>query len=189
MLESLVNLGLTDILTPRSLEIAEPLLGSQPAPGGAPTLVELDILRPDLSSRRLEVSLSRLADNNSQTLVAVARDVSERHLLDEERRRADFQTLQFQVALLELGQSESSNLEEFLTHVTALSAATLDVARVSVWVYSETYAEIRCAHLFDREQGLHESGAVLEVGALPSPFWRAQGFPRPSRRATPAMTR
>ncbi len=174
--ESLVNLRLTEILTPRSSEIAEPVLGSERPPGGAPALIELDILRPDLSSRRLEVSLSRLAGTNSQTLVAIARDVSERHLLDEERRRADFQTLQFQVALLELGQSQSSNLEEFLTHVTALSAATLDVARVSVWVYSETYAEIRCAHLFDREQGLHESGAALEVERYPRHFGALRDF-------------
>jgi formate hydrogenlyase transcriptional activator len=174
--QSLVNLRLTDILTPRSSEIAESVFGSERPPGGAPALIELDILRPDLSSRRLEVSLSRLAGNNSQTLVAIARDVSERHLLDEERRRADFQTLQFQVALLELGRSESSNLEEFLTHVTALSAATLDVARVSVWVYSETYAEIRCAHLFDREQGLHESGAVLEVDRYPRHFGALKDF-------------
>ena len=174
--ESLVNLRLTEILTPRSSEIAEPVLGSERPPGGAPALIELDILRPDLSSRRLEVSLSRLAGNNSQTLVAIARDVSERHLLDEERRRADFQTLQFQVALLELGQSQSSNLEEFLTHVTALSAATLDVARVSVWVYSETYSEIRCAHLFDREQGLHESGAALEVERYPRHFGALRDF-------------
>ena len=62
--ESLVNLRLTEILTPRSSEIAEPVLGSERPPGGAPALIELDILRPDLSSRRLEVSLSRLAGNN-----------------------------------------------------------------------------------------------------------------------------
>jgi formate hydrogenlyase transcriptional activator len=174
--ESLINLRLTEILTPRSLEIAEPMLDCERAPGRAPALIELDILRPDLSSRRLEVSLSRLAGDSSQTLVAIARDVSERRLLDEERHRADFQTLQFQVALLELGRSESSNLEEFLAHVTALAAATLDVARVSVWVYSETHTEIRCAHLFDREQGLHESGAVLEVGRYPHHFGALRDF-------------
>ncbi len=79
-------------------------------------------------------------------LVAIGRDVSERRLVDEQQRRADFQTLQFQAALLELARAESGGLDEFLTHVTALAAATLDVARVSVWVYNDTHTEIRCPY-------------------------------------------
>ncbi len=166
--ESLVNLKLTDILTPRSAEVAEALVRSR-LQKNSPGLVELDIVRPNLSACRLEVSLSLLSDVVPPALVAIGRDVSERRLVDEQQRRADFQTLQFQAALLELARAESG-LDEFLTHVTALAAATLDVARVSVWAYNDTHTQIRCLHLFDRERNLRESGAVLEVQRYPRYF-------------------
>ena len=166
--ESLVTLKLTDILTPRSAEVAEGLVRSQ-LQKNSPGLVELDIVRPNLSACRLEVSLSLLSDVVPSVLVAIGRDVSARRLVDEQQRRADFQTLQFQAALLELARAESG-LDEFLTHVTALAAATLDVARVSVWVYNDTHTEIRCLHLYDRERNLRESGAVLEVQRYPRYF-------------------
>src|SRR5262245_52406608 len=167
--ESLANLKLADILTPRSAEIAEALLSSR-LQTNSPGLAELDIVRPDLSACRLEVSLSLLPDAVPPALVAVGRDISERRLLDEEQRRADFQTLQFQAALLELARTESSCMQDFLVHVTALAGSTLDVDRASVWVYNDAHTEMRCAHLFDRERNLHESGTILEVQYYPSYF-------------------
>ncbi|HET6961914.1 MAG TPA: GAF domain-containing protein, partial [Terriglobia bacterium] len=169
--ESLVNIALTDILTPRSSETFEAVLRSRPQ-DNSPALIELDIFRPDLSSCRLEVSLSALAD--PPALVAIGRDVSERRLLDEQQRRADFQTLQFQAALLELARTESDCLQDFLIHVTALAAATVDVARASIWVYNDTHTQMHCAHLFDRERNLCERGAVLEVQYAPRYFGALQ---------------
>ena len=129
--ESVLSLKLTDILTPRSSEVADAALRSR-IQGSPSALLELDFFRPDLSSCRLEVGLSVLAGVDPPALIAIGRDVSQRRLLDEQQRRADFQTLQFQVALLELARTESNCLEDFLFHVTTLAAATLDVARVSV---------------------------------------------------------
>src|SRR5262245_8182141 len=85
--ESLLKFALTDILTPRSSEVAETALRSR-LQGSPPELIELDLFRPDLSSCRLEVSLSVL-DRVEETLVAIGRDVSDRRLLDEQQRRAD----------------------------------------------------------------------------------------------------
>ena len=110
-------------------------------------------------------------------LIAIGRDVSQRRLLDEQQRRADFQTLQFQAALLELARTESSCLQDFLLHVTALAAATLDVARASVWVYNDTHTEMHCAHLFDRERNLHESGDCPGGAMLSALFWRSAEAP------------
>jgi PAS domain S-box-containing protein len=167
--ESLVSLTLMDILTPRSAEDAEAALRTR-LQGSSPALIELDIFRPDLSSCRLEVSFGLLAGVDPPVLIAMGRDVSQRRLVDERQRRADFQTLQFQAALLELTRTESDSLEDFLTHVTTLGAATLDLARVSVWVYNDTGTELRCVRLFDRERNVQESGAVLQVERYPRFF-------------------
>ena len=173
--ESLLSLKVTDILTPRSSEVADAALRSR-IQGSSPALIELDFFRPDLSSCRLELSLNALVGVDPPALIAIGRDVSERRLLDEQQRRADFQTLQFQAALLELARTESNCLQDFLFHVTALAAATLDVARVSVWVYNDTHIEMHCAQLFDRERNLRESGAVLEVRCYPRYFGALQKY-------------
>src|SRR4030095_6260126 len=119
-IESLLSLTLTDILTPRSSEVAETALGSR-IQSSSPSLIELDFFRPDLSSCRLEVSLSVWGGADPEALIAIGRDVSQRRLLDEQQRRADFQTLQFQAALLELAPTESSCLEGFFFSFTPLS--------------------------------------------------------------------
>src|SRR5262245_57823615 len=75
--ESLVTLALQDILTPRSVEVVESALRSEPA-GAPPVLLEWDIVRPDLSPLKLEVSLSRFPGADAHTLVAIGRDVSAR---------------------------------------------------------------------------------------------------------------
>src|SRR5262245_42948131 len=68
-LEACVTLKLTDILTPRSAEVAEALVRSR-LQENSPGLVELDIVRPNLSACRLEVSLSVLSDTAPPILVA-----------------------------------------------------------------------------------------------------------------------
>ena len=63
-----------------------------------------------------------LAGVDPAALIAIGRDVSQRRLLDEQQRRADFQTLQFQAALLELARTESSCLAGFSCSCHRLSS-------------------------------------------------------------------
>src|SRR5690348_2843549 len=84
--------------------------------------------------------------------------------------RTDFQTLQFQAALVEISRAGSADLSEALTRISALAADALEVARVSFWLFNDDHTELRCVHLFDRERNVHESGAILEVGEYPLYF-------------------
>src|SRR5438874_8484983 len=84
--------------------------------------------------------------------------------------RTDFQTLQFQAALVEISRAGSADLSDALARISALAADALDVARVSYWLFNDDHTELRCVHLFDRERNLHESGGILEVGKYPLYF-------------------
>lgn len=57
-----------------------------------------------------------------------------------------------------------------LTSVAEEAAATLDVERVSVWLFEEGRAALRRVHLYDRGAGVHRSGGVLSHQRFPTYF-------------------
>ncbi len=76
-------------------------------------------------------------------------------------------------ALQQLVQSESLQYDEFPTaikYVTKAASFGLDVDRVSVWLYTEDYAKIQCADLYERPSNSHNSGFELLVCDYPSYF-------------------
>src|SRR4051794_36808429 len=76
----------------------------------------------------------------------------------------------FQTTLVELSRDESLDLNECLARICGVAASVLDVARVSVWFFNEGHTELCCAHLFDRQHGRQENGAILEVQKYPRYF-------------------
>jgi signal transduction histidine kinase len=61
-------------------------------------------------------------------------------------------------------------VEELCRLATELAARTMRVARVSVWLLDESRAYLRQVDLFQRELGLHESGAELRSRDYPDYF-------------------
>jgi GAF domain-containing protein len=82
---------------------------------------------------------------------------------------AEFE-LRFQSALVALSREESRDLSERLARFCSVAAGTLDVSRVSIWLFNEAHTELRCIHLFDRTHNAHESGATLQVERYPRYF-------------------
>jgi PAS domain S-box-containing protein len=76
----------------------------------------------------------------------------------------------FQAALVELSRVDSAQLANGLARICTVAAATLDVARASVWLFNDNHSQLCCAHLLDRDRGVQESGAVLEVSRYPRYF-------------------
>ncbi|HYR87417.1 MAG TPA: sigma 54-interacting transcriptional regulator [Terriglobia bacterium] len=81
-----------------------------------------------------------------------------------------FQPLQFQAALIELSREESADLGDRLSRFCTVAASSLDVARVSIWLFNDTHTQLRCVHLLDRARNVRESGAILEVDRYPRYF-------------------
>jgi formate hydrogenlyase transcriptional activator len=83
---------------------------------------------------------------------------------------ADFQTLQFQAALVEISRAGSAELSDALARISTVAADALEVSRVSIWLFNDEHTELCCQHLFDRDRKVHESGAILQVGKYPQYF-------------------
>ena len=80
----------------------------------------------------------------------------ERKQSDEKQERMRDRVIRQQEALLSLAREPDQNLEVTLQHVTELVAKTLEVERVSIWVYDENRKGIRCLDLFQRTPNIHE---------------------------------
>ena len=63
-----------------------------------------------------------------------------------------------------------ASLDHVFRHVCQLSANTLSVERVGVWLFIDNRTVLRCANLFERSTGEHSSGTLLRVADFPTYF-------------------
>lgn len=93
----------------------------------------------------------------------------------------DEQTLQKQaLALLQLSQSQAINqgqLSEAFPELTQVTAETLQVERVSVWLFDEHQTKIQCMDLFQRSCQEHSQGLEIQVVDYPVYFLAVKSQP------------
>src|SRR5262245_8320124 len=76
-----------------------------------------------------------------------------------------------EIARLELAQyAPEAALDHVFRRACELSAHTLSVERVGVWLFIDQRSGLRCANLFERTKGQHSAGAVLRVADFPTYF-------------------
>jgi PAS domain S-box-containing protein len=78
-----------------------------------------------------------------------------------------------QAALMELGRGNvlsAQDLESTLRELTRLVAETLDVERVSVWLFTADRSSLVLRDLYERTPARHSAGLALPVSAYPQYF-------------------
>ena len=89
-------------------------------------------------------------------------------LVQGEQRLADQQD-----ALSALARNQLKDWQhpvEVFRLMTKTSAETLNVERVSVWMFDKMHQQLNCLCLYSKSQNLHSSGALLEAKDLPKYF-------------------
>ncbi|MBH0176622.1 MAG: PAS domain S-box protein [Nitrospira sp.] len=109
----------------------------------------------------IEVSINYLAYEGQEYHCAFVRDITERKRVEQEVNERILQTLKMQAALLRLTHLDETGvtLSEVLPRLCEIVAETLGVARVSVWLLSETRTELVCQNLYDRMHATHSIGS------------------------------
>jgi two-component system sensor histidine kinase/response regulator len=158
------KLGLTNGALPTSLDSWNALLDRISA-----TYAEADEDRY-LLERSLSISSREMRDL-SQTLQSnLEQRVAERtEELERARRRLKSQERAL-VDLARVASLPSDNLESELRHLTAGSAQTLAVERVSLWLFNAERTAIVCRDLYELTGGQHSAGATLETASFPTYF-------------------
>jgi len=126
--------------------------------------------RAESEIRQLNASLERRVAARTIELVH-SNDQLKR--AEETLRRRSEQVQKHRDALLELAHSDKSNIAKALQKICSLSAATLDLGRVSYWSVQESYSAISCEILYLHDQaGVDEQsrGSRLSFAEYPAYF-------------------
>jgi PAS domain S-box-containing protein len=127
----------------------------------------------DALEERVEARTRELARLNEQLLSEVA----ERKQAEEALRRSHELLSKQNAVLADFSKRlnpERGNLQSLMGELTRATSTTLDVARVSVWMYREEESAIECLDLYDAGPDRHERGQRLANVDFPS-YFRALG--------------
>lgn len=112
------------------------------------------------------IALVRLAEGRAHELVV-------RRRVESELRAREVRLARFNVVLLQLAKSRAiveGNLESAFTQITETAAASLDVARVGIFLFDTERTKIVSADVLDRRTGDHSRGLELESIQYPRYF-------------------
>ncbi|HVF10045.1 MAG TPA: PAS domain S-box protein, partial [Abditibacteriaceae bacterium] len=102
------------------------------------------------------------------------RDVTERRNAVQALEQRAQQAAHFQAALMDLARLNNADLAAALQKITEVDAATLNVERVSAWLFNEDESEIICQSLYQKSENRHDKGAALKAESYPRYFQALQ---------------
>lgn len=112
-------------------------------------------------------------DPNSPIQISgIIQDVSDRQQAIDQLNLRDQRLIQQNNALIQLGRSRSNpqlTLTDSLVEIVQVVSETLQVSRVSIWLYDADRLNLQCQVLYDQVRG-YSSGQRLVVDAAPNYF-------------------
>ncbi|MFN0301124.1 MAG: ATP-binding protein [Burkholderiales bacterium] len=114
------------------------------------------------------LSHQRLPDGG---IITYSIDITQRKQAEEALKRSQQSLLERHTALAALTRDELfEDLDIGVQRITETACALINVARTSVWLFTEDRSAIRCLDLFEREQGSHSNGIELRAADFPRYF-------------------
>ncbi len=107
-------------------------------------------------------------------LCAIARQQRHREITENQtlHRRENYLRRQSH-ALMQLAKSQTlqqESLQAAFMEITEVAATTLQVQRVSIWLYNDNYSKIECMDAYDASTKVHTSGMSLLKANYPDYF-------------------
>ncbi|MDC4204251.1 MAG: MEDS domain-containing protein [Candidatus Manganitrophus sp.] len=128
------------------------------------------------SGEKIHVDLSAFTMRNEAgeivCHVGIKRDITERKRMEETLRESENRLRRQNRVLASLArnQVETADIKTSLQEITEASAQTLEVERVSIWLYNEDRSQIHSLDLYERSLYRHSAGSELRAEMYPSYF-------------------
>jgi len=106
-------------------------------------------------------------------IYAFARDISERKRIEQERLELVNRVKRQEAAIVKIATNQvltNSDVEDTVQVITEITAHTLKVERVSVWLLNKDHTKLECIDLFEVANGIHSQGMNLLVNSYPNYF-------------------
>ncbi|MGQ9673447.1 MAG: PAS domain S-box protein, partial [Candidatus Aminicenantales bacterium] len=97
-------------------------------------------------------------------------DITPQKEEEESLRKKSRDAFRYQSALLDLAKLSFSSLDRAFGLITEIDARTLDVDRVSIWLFEPGHKSIVCQDLFLKKESRHEQGLTLQAKDYPRYF-------------------
>jgi len=101
------------------------------------------------------------------------RDITQRKRMESVLLQSEKTLRRHNRVLAKLTKSKTLNgkdLNHALREITEAAAQTLEVERVSVWLYNQDHSKIHCLDLYENSQGQHSEGVELAAVSYPAYF-------------------
>jgi len=106
-------------------------------------------------------------------LYTFARDISERKHIEQEGLGLVNRVKRQEAAIVKITTNQTlanSDVEDAVQVITEITAHTLKVERVSVWLLNKDHTKLECMDLFEVTNGIHSQGVNLPVNSYPNYF-------------------
>jgi PAS domain S-box-containing protein len=134
---------------------------------------EAVVSKKDGSSLTVELESKIILYQGREMQVVAVRDITERQQTEKARQITENCLREQSQTLMQLAKSkilQQGNLNLAFKEITEAAARTLQVQRVSIWLYNEDHSKIQCIDLYDAIANCHNSGMELVKADYPGYF-------------------
>jgi PAS domain S-box-containing protein len=123
--------------------------------------------------RPVEIRVFYVNFEGGEYMFAFTRDISERRKTEQERLNLVNRIKRQEAAIVKIATNQAlanSDAGDAVKIITEITAHTLKVARVSVWLLNKDRTALECMNLFKVADGKHSQGMSLSVNNYPNYF-------------------
>jgi len=169
-LQELQLMPIWDVVHPEFRDQAKARLAAVERGSQVPARVEMPIRRKDGETRWLDCTAATILINGSPARIASAYDITERRQMEARERARLERVIRIQEGQLQLGCHVYEDLAQDLRTVVKITAETMEVERVSLWLFNNGQSALVCRELYERSSGTFGAESSLEVSGYPSYF-------------------
>jgi two-component system sensor kinase FixL len=119
------------------------------------------------ANEKLETRVQERTSELTATNEQLTREIAYRKKAEEVLKKRTEQIIHHQSTLLELGKIATSDLASIMRATTEQDAKTLDIERVSIWLFGVEKSELVCQDLYKRSEDSHEKGLRMKAEDCP----------------------
>ena len=135
---------------------------------------ETSLVTKEGSSLCVEVQIKLIDDSQKDLKLLALGDITQRKQAEADLQRRENSLRKQSQTLVQLAKSKTllqqGNLNVALREITEAAAKTLEVERISVWLYDQDNSKLECVNLYEFTKNYHSCGKVLEQENYPTYF-------------------
>ncbi|MFQ6008034.1 MAG: PAS domain S-box protein, partial [Candidatus Zixiibacteriota bacterium] len=135
--------------------------------------VEMKMIRRTGEILCAEINSTPIHYQGKPAGIVILRDITERKRAEIQQQESEHKLRRQNMVLVELASRKtlhSGDLTSALKEITQTDAATLEVERVSVWLFDKNRTVIRCLDLYEWSKDHHSEGIELAAADYPAYF-------------------